>query len=206
MSKVLTPSVNSPSDMQIEKLHERLLSATSKSGVTPQQFYAALAYPGVELEDGLLAVIVRFAKKASGIIVAPISAEDTGLVPNDWEVESDDLEGEINLAAMDYHFSVRGDTSYIVNGYTVLQEAGNAYGSLGFAAVLLKAQDEGKEIFPVASRNKHYFFMPRTILLDDRRGRYIAYFDWIGGRWALDFHLLDDHLFGRGRFVRPRGE
>jgi len=41
-----------------------------------------------------------------------------------------------------------------------------AVGSLGYAAELLKAQKQGKEIFPVESRGKHYFIMPRTRLLD----------------------------------------
>ena len=87
----------------------------------------------------------------------------------------------------------------------MLARAGNAYGSLGFTAVLLKAQDEGKEIFPVESRGKHYFIMPRTILLDDRQDRGVAYFLWSGRQWALSFRYLGGYLFGGGgRFVRPR--
>ena len=74
----LTPPV--PSDPQIGKLYERLLSAGRKSGITSQQFQTALAYPGTELEDGLLKVIVCFAERVSGIIT-PVRAQDTGLIP-----------------------------------------------------------------------------------------------------------------------------
>lgn len=200
----MTPSVNTPTDPQVGKLHERLLSAARKSGLTTQQFQVALAYPGTELEDGLLVTIVQFAKKASGIIT-PVRAEETGLIPNGWSVESDSLEGDISLANLDYSSCPvqEGDNGY-VNGDTMLARAGNAYGSLGFVAVLLKAQAEGKEIFPVASRGKNYFIMPRTILLDVSRGRRVACFGWDGSRWALGFGYLDDGFRGRIRFVRPR--
>lgn len=198
-----TPSVSKPSDPQVGKLHERLLSVARKSGVTPQQFQIALAYPGMELEDGLLEVIVRFAKKASGIIT-PVRAQDTGLIPQDWSVESDNLEGDIDFANLDYSSGpVQGDEPY-VSGNTMLARASNAYGSLGFAAALLKAQAEGKEIFPVESRGKHYFLMPRAILLDDSRDRRVPYFHWGGERWVLSFDCLDGSFNGIDRFVRPR--
>ena len=80
-----------------------------------------------------------------------------------------------------------------------------AIGSLGFAKELLKAQDEGKEIFPVESRGKHYFVMPLTVLLDDDVGLRVAYFRWHGGRWVLRFFWLDDGFFDSGaRLVRVR--
>lgn len=192
-----------PSEPQVGKVHERLLAAARKSGVTPQQFQEALGYPGTGLEDELLAVFVRFAKKVSGIIT-PIRAQDTGLIPNGWTVESDNLEGDINLANLDYSSCpVREGESY-VSGDTMLQRAGNAYGSLGFVAALLKAQDEGKEIFPVESRGKHYFVMPRTILLSDGRRRGVAYFRWGGERWVLRFGWLVSRFRVHARFVRPR--
>lgn len=202
--ETLTPSANTPTDPQVGKLHERLLSVARKSGISSQRFQIALAYPGTELEEELLAVIVRFAKKANGIIT-PVSAQDTGLIPAGWTVESDSLEGDINLANLDYSSCPvqEGDGGY-VNGDTMLARAGNAYGSLGFAAALLKAQKEGKEIFPVESRGKHYFIMPRTILLGGRRGRRVACFDWDGRRWVLGFRWLGVSFDDGDRFVRPR--
>lgn len=200
----MTPSNAVPSDPQVGKLHERLLSATRKSGVTTQQFQIALAYPGTELEDGLLSVIVRFVKKAAGIIT-PVRAQETDLIPDGWSVEIDSLEGDVDLSKLDYSTCPvqPGDGGYI-GGDTMLGRAGNAYGSLGFTAALLKAQAEGKEILPVESRGKHYFIMSRTILLDDDRGRRVAFFGWDGRQWALDFGYLVNDFGGRGRFVRPR--
>ena len=202
--ETLTPSADTPSDPQVGKLHERLIAAARKSGVTIQQFQVALAYPGTELEDGITILIVQFAKKASGI-VTPVRAQDSGLIPNGWSVESDDLEGDISLANLDYSSCpVQGGDDGYVGGDTMLARAGNAYGSLGFSAALLKAQSVGKEIFPVESRGKHYFIMPRTILLDAYQDRGVAYFGWDGRRWALDFRYLGSGFSGDARFVRPR--
>jgi len=206
MKKTLTPSVKEPSDRQVGKLHDRILSATRKSGIDSDQFQIALVYPGTELEDGMVALLVRFAKKASGIIT-PVCAQDTGLITDSWTVKSDNLEGDINLANLDYSSGPVREGESDVNGDTMLERAGNAYGSLGFAAVLLKAQDEGKEIFPVESRGKHSFIMPRTVLLGvDRLHLRAAVFFWHGGRWELAFfYLLDGRVFDSSfRFVRPR--
>ncbi|MDP2709035.1 MAG: hypothetical protein Q8O93_03250 [bacterium] len=198
MEKTLTPSVR-----QAGKLHDRILSAARKSGIDSGQFQDALAYPGTELEDGMIVLLVRFAKKARGIIT-PVRAEDTGIIPNGWTVKSDNLEGDINLANLDYSSCpVRASESY-VSGDTMLERAGNAYGSLGFAATLLKAQEEGKEIFPIESRGKHYFIMPRTILLYDDRNRKVADFDWSDEQWVLSFRWLDYNFNDSARFVRPR--
>ena len=204
MEKTLTPSVvKVPSDKQVGKLHDRILSAARKSGIDCGKFQDALAYPGTELEDEMIALLVRFSKKVRSI-VTPVRAEDTGFVPGGWTVKSDNLEGDISLANLDYSSCpVREGDSY-VGGDTMLERAGNAYGRLGFAAALLKAQEEGKEIFPVESRGKHYFIMPRTILLDGGRYREVAYFDWDGERWVLNFDWLGSYFGGSGRFVRPR--
>ena len=116
----------------------------------------------------------------------------------------DNLEGDINLANLDYSSRpVHTGESY-VSGDTMLARAGNAYGSLGFAAALLKVQDEGKEIFPAESRGKLYFIMPCTILLDGNRGRLVPCFYWHRLRWALFFNCLDSLWSGLSRFVRPR--
>lgn len=142
--------------------------------------------------------------KLHGGIITPVRAQDSGLVPNGWEVKSDNLEGDINLANLDYSSCPVQAGELYVSGDTMLARAGNAYGSLGFAAALLKAQVEGKEIFPIRSRGKHYFLMPRTILLDGNRRRRVACFGWDGGQWVLGFSDLDDDFDDDGRFVRPR--
>lgn len=173
--------VKLPSDPQVGKLHERMLSAACKSGVA------------------------RFVKKASGIIT-PASAQNTSLIPRGWRVKEDDLEGDVSLANLDYSTSpVWAGESY-VPGDWMLNRVDNAYGSLGFSAALLKAQNEGKEIFPVKSRGKHYFVMPRTILLDRHQDRQVACFEWRGKSWKLFFKWLgvDNGIFyGNARFVRP---
>ena len=148
----------------------------------------------------MVSLLVRFAKKANSMIT-PAYAQDTGLVPGGWSVKSDSLEGDISLANLDYSFGpVQAGEPY-VSGDTMLARAGNAYGSLGFAAALLKAQAEGKEIFPVGSRRKHYFLMPRTVLLDYGRGRRVACFGWSCGWWVLSFGYLGCGFFDGGRFV-----
>ena len=210
--KTLTPSVKEPTVPQAEKLSDRIYVAARKSGIDSGQFQDALAYPGTELEDGMVVLLVRFAKKARGIIT-PVGAEDSGLIPNGWTirikngVRQDFPEGDVDLAKLDYSICpVREGESY-VNGDTMLERAveAKAYGSLGFAAILLKEQEKGKEIFPVESRGKHYFIMPLTeLLLDVRRLRRVACFDWCGRQWVLRFGWLDSGFDGSARFVRPR--
>lgn len=203
----LTPS--EPSVNQVEKVCDRLMVAARKSGIPLAQFQVALGFPGTGLEDDLAAVFVKYAKKASGI-VTPVRAEDTGLIPQSWKVKKggDRPEGDVDLAKLDYSTCpVRKDEEY-VSGETMMKRARElgAIGSLGFAAELLKAQDEGKEIFPVESRGVHYFIMPLTELQDVDGNGGVAYFRWPGERWGLDFRWLLFRWLGRfsrcGRFVR----
>jgi len=195
---------STPSKRQVGKLEERLQAVARKSGLDSRQFQIALAYPGTELEDEMVSLLVRFSKKASGIIT-PVRAQDTGLIAGGWSVESDNPEGGISLANLDYSTGpVQEKDGGYVDGDTMLARAGNAYGSLGFAAALLKAQEEGKEIFPVESRGRHYFIMPRTVLLHDYRHRRVACFDWDGQQWVLAFGWLSDDFHDDVRFVRPR--
>jgi hypothetical protein len=206
MSKqTLTVAKNDPQVGQVRRIWERVVTASRKLGVTAKMFQAALAYPGTELEDGIVAMVVRLAKKATGI-VTPRRATETGLIPAGWSVKSDQPEAEVNLAQLDYDYCpVRAGESYI-NGDTMLACATEAHaiGSLGLVADLLKAQDEGKEIFPVESRGKHYFIMPLTVLLDDDGSRHVAYFGWDGGRWVVIFSFVGSDFNARGRFVRVR--
>jgi len=124
-------------------------------------------------------------------IVSPVRAQDTGLIPKDWTVEADVPEGEINLAELDYSLD--------------RFQLARAFGSLGLAVELLKVQRAGKEIFPVESRGQHYFFMPRTILLDGKGNRYIPYFAWNGGskQWVLNFSKHHSLFLSVARFIGP---
>ena len=190
-----------PSDQQVGKLCDRILSAVRKSGVNRKYFQDDLAYSGTELEDELVGVIVRFTKKVKGIIT-PVRAQDTGLIPNGYTVKSDNLEGDVKFANLDYSSCPFRKGDYYVDGDKMLERAGNAYGSLGFAAALLKAQEEGKEIFPVKSRRKHYFIMPRTVLSKiGGDNDIVAYFYWKGKKWALHYIWLKEHFKGDSRFV-----
>lgn len=198
----LTPS--KPSTNQVEKICDRLMVAARKSGVPMAQFQVALGFPGTGLEDDLAAVFVKYAKKAQSI-VTPIAAADTGLVPQDWKVRKDTPEGDVDLAKLDYSACPVRDDEY-VSGETMMKRARKlgAIGSLGFAAELLKAQDEGKEIFPVESRDKHYFIMPLTELRDDDGHGSVAYFHWVGKRWKLFFRRLGSGFSRDVWFVRRR--
>jgi hypothetical protein len=196
-----------PSDPQVGKLHERLLAAARKSGVTPAQFQLALGFPGTDLEDEIAASIVKFSKRASGI-VTPVRAQDTGLIPEGWTLETEELEGDVELGKVDYSYCPVHEGEQYVNGPTMLQRSveQKAVGSLGYAAELLKAQKAGKEIFPVESRGKHYFVMPRTVLLGRGRVRHVAYFVWgvKASEWVLDFDCVDFSFSSSDRLLRPR--
>lgn len=65
-----------------------------------------------------------------------------------------------------------------------------------------KAQGQGKEIFPVASRGKHYFILPLTELQGGDGNGNVACFIWDGERWVLNFDWLGGDFGSRGRFVR----
>jgi hypothetical protein len=175
----------------------------------PAQFQLALAFPGTDLEDDIAASIVKFSKRASGI-VTPVRAQDTGLIPEGWTLEAEELEGDVELGKVDYSYCPVHEGEEYVNGTTMLQRAveQKAVGSLGYAAELLKAQKAGKEIFPVESRGKEYFIMPRTRLLGRDRGRLVAGFRWRDGasEWVLDFAWAGaGGGFGSGgRVLRPR--
>lgn len=143
--------------------------------------------------------------KATAVAKA-LSAKKSGLVPDGWKVTSDFPEGDVDLAKLDYSLCpVRGSETSI-NGTTMVARAkeDRAIGSLGLAAVLIAAQDEGKEIFPVESRGKHYFIMPLTELQGDDGNGDVAYFYWSDEeqRWVLDFYWFDDGFSRGGRFVR----
>lgn len=196
----LTPS--KPTKNQVGKVRERLMAAARKSGIPLAQFQVALDFPGTGLEDELAALFVKYAKKAWGI-VTPVAAKDTGLVPEGWEVKKDCLEGDVDLAKLDYSFCPHHENEVYISSMTMLKEAAEvgAIGSLGFAAALLEAQNEGKEIFPVESRDKHHFIMPLTELHPVGGATRIPAFSWRGWGWVLVFDCFGDDISRRARFV-----
>lgn len=147
----------------------------------------------------------KISTKHSGILT-PIRAQDTGLVPEQWKVEKDELEGEVILAELNFDYCPVLDDEHLINGDTLLQRAdeANVIGSLGLAAELIRAQDEGREIFPIESRDKHHFSMPRTILRSSHGGRHVPDFTWCRSGWILCFRGLDSGLSSCCRLLRAR--
>ena len=204
------PVSNNPREgKQGRRLYYRLKTSIHKTGMSIAELQPALEYPGTDMEDEFAAILVKYSKKVRGI-VTPVRAQDTGLIPEGCIVEKDDLEGDVNLAKVDYSYCPVQTGEQWVNGPTMFKRAAekHAVGSLGYAAHLLKAQKEGKEIFPVESRGKEYFIMPRTVLLDRYGNRHVASFYWFGkaSEWVLLFFWADTGgAFGSDdRFLRPR--
>ncbi len=215
METPLTVSTNNPREgKQGRKLYYRLKTSIKKSGLLIVALQPALEFPGTAMEDDIAAILVKYSKMARGI-VTPVRAEDTGLMPQGYSVyltpqgvRKDRLEGDVELANVDYICPLRDDDGDYIGGEVMLQRSVElkAIGSLGYAFALLKAQEQGKEIFPVESRGKHYFIMPLTELLGDDRGRRVACFGWHGKslRWVLFFRWVGGVFARRGRFVVPR--
>ncbi len=215
MPKTSLTSEHKPSKGQIRQARTLTTEAVEETldeegTFTGEELQAIHANGGVykqEFATIFRVFVLNFARKA--LAITPVRAQDTGLIPlreGYWKVLKDDLEGEINPANLDY-FScpVLQGESY-VDGITMLRRSMGAYGSLGFAAALLKLQGKGKEIFPRESRGKHHFLMPLTILGDSYGSRCLACFFWRDGHWALEFRSVSrKDLFGvEARFVRPR--
>ena len=194
---------DSPRDKQVGKLHERLIIAAKKSGVTPEQFQAALEYPGTELEDEVAGTFLRFSKRASGVFT-PVAARETGLVP-DWceKIEKDELEGDVELAKLDFTYCPVHKGEEYVTGDTMLARAGKvvAIGSLGLGKIILDAQKEGKEIVPA---DVQVVILPRTILRYRIGYRHVPYLYRYGAQLVLNFIWLGNNFDRDGRLVRPR--
>ncbi len=150
---------------------------------------------------------VNSTERQGGNIVRPLRAQDTGLVPEGWTVEADDLEGEIDLTKLDFSLPVIRDGEIWVNGDTVRKRAAEAkaYGSLGFAYELLKAENEGKNVFPVVPIGKHYFLVfPRTVLRDRNGIRVMHSINFHNRRWGIDPYLMGGRFRDFARFICPR--
>lgn len=204
---------------QIRELYKRykyLLKAANGLEISLPQFLDAVALPGIALEDEIRDLIIWRANKANNIIT-PVRAQDTGLIPNGWTIESDDPEGDVSLGSLDFSYCPLQPDKLHIRDYMISKEPGNIIfkwpdnvcGSLGLAAEFRKAQKEGKEIFPVESRGKNCFIMPLTILLDADKNqilakpnRRVAFFTWVGGEWVLYFFWLDCGFNSDDRFVR----
>ncbi|MEK7617667.1 MAG: hypothetical protein AAB410_00815 [Patescibacteria group bacterium] len=170
------------------------------------EFQVALGYPGTELEDEIAASITKFSKRASGICT-PVRAEETGLVPSGYTVESDDLEGDIDIANLDFDTCpVREGDGDWVSGDTMMARAKQvkAIGSLGFGKLVLDKQKEGKDIIPVELRGKVYILLTRTVLRRRSGSRCVLYLRWDGKRWVVDVYWLDVYFYRYVRFVRSR--
>lgn len=174
-----------------------------KLNILAEEWQVAVIEDGGIFQDQVVEVVKKLVKKARGIIT-PVRAQDTGLVPKNWKVRNDKPEGDVDLAKLDYSACPVHEDEESVSGETMMKRVKElgAIGSLGFAAALLKAQDKGKEIFPVESRGVHYFIMPLTELQDDGDDGVVAYFRWFGERWRLDSSFLDDGFSRDVRFVR----
>mgnify|MGYP001620138798 CR=1 FL=1 len=124
------------SNKQGDKLRERLGIALEKSGVAKDQVQLALAHPGTGLEDEMVDTIIRFSKKASGI-ATPLRAVETGLIPSGWSVESDDLEGEVDLGKLDFSYAPCKSSESYINGGKMIEraKAQSVLGSLGLAKI-----------------------------------------------------------------------
>ena len=173
-----------------------------------QAIHANAASYKRELAIRFIAFVRSFAKQLLGI-ATPVPAEQTNLILAKWTVvvrngvRQDFPEGDVDLAKLDYSTCPVHDDEYI-GGDTMMKRAKelDAIGSLGFAADLLKAQDQGKEIFPVESRGVHCFIMPLTELQDGDGHGSVAYFLWDGERWELVFAWLGYDFRRHDRFVR----
>ncbi len=218
MSTLLTSKKNATEAQfrRVRNLTQEAIEAANleQAGFTHddmQAIHANAAPYKKELAVAFIAFLTSFTKKLLGI-ATPVPADKTSLIPNGWTVKvresvpQDFPESDVDLSKLDYSLCpVRGSEEHI-NGTTMMARAreDKAIGSLGLAAVLLKAQDEGKEIFPVESRGKHYFIMPLTELQGVIGFGYVAYFRWSRGerRWVLGFGWLGRSFVRDGRFVR----
>ena len=137
--------------------------------------------------------------------MTPICAQDTGLVPSGYIVESEDLEGDINLVNLDFgtFAGVDGDgDSVTVDSMVARSKEVQAIGSLGFARLVLDAQKEGKDIIPAELRGKVYIILPRTILVHRDGFRCAAFLIWHSERWVVLVSWLGTRFNRNVRFVR----
>ncbi len=180
------------SNNQGDKLRERVGIALEKSGVTMDKVQIALGYPGTGLEDDIVSSIIKYSNKASGI-VTPISALETGLVPSGWVVVSDDLEGDIDIANLDFGYSPCEASESYISGDNMLKRATatKAIGSLGFAKYVLDEQAAGRQVIPEELQGQKYIICFRTILEGSSGRRHVAYLRWVGEQWVVGFRWID---------------
>lgn len=195
---------------RVTNLCKRLVTAARKAkvplGILEDELMKTLASLGAETSGSITEL-------ATGMVV-PVRAEDTGLVPKGWSVyrkntiPQDFLERSINFARLSYGTCLAQGGKPFVKGAAMLDRAisTNAYGSLGFAALLLKAQRERKEIFPKESRQERCYIMPRTILIDIEGFLRVGVFLWRRRKWALEFRRVDNPFDCHDWFVCARGK
>lgn len=147
-----------------------------------------------------------------------VCAQDTGLVPNGWTVESDDVESAIDLAKLDFTYSPCGEDEDYIFGDEMLKraKAAKALGSLGFAKLVLDAQAEGRDIIPTYLPGMNHIILPRTVLRDlqgylcvpdlyiGRRDLSASYIWTRGVRWYQNFRRLEIPIFASCVVTRVR--
>lgn len=158
------------------------------------------------------------------LIVTPVPASQTGLTPTGSSAEGytlheDSPEGQIDIGMSVLDFSlgpVWEEQEEWVDLDTMLRRAAQvrAYGSLGFAKLILEAQKEGRNIIPRELRKPGVvILLPRTTFQNKVGKRGVACLDAGGGpsvregMWGVYFSWWGRYTnpFQRGAlFVRPR--
>ena len=134
-------------------------------------------------------------------MVSPLSAMETGLIPEGWgwTVEKDDLEGDINLAKLDFDYCPVSDEVTLDRA----DKVEGLVGSLGFAKIVLDAQKEGKDIIPAELRSRVYIVCSRTVIRDGYGYHRVAALVG-GGPWVIRWLHLSEGFFPEDRLVRSR--
>jgi hypothetical protein len=196
------------SENQGDKLRQRIGIALEKSGVAKDKIQRALEFPGTALEDEIVATIIKFSKQVSGIIT-PVSAIETGFVPNGWSLISDELEGDVDTTKLDFNFAPCNKIGSSISGDVMLERCiatPNIIGSLGFAAEVLNAQEVGRDIIPSKLKDRKCVIFPKTILRDIYGDRRVACLDvGTSGQWKLLYESIGNEFrFNYSKYVVPR--
>jgi hypothetical protein len=196
----------------MEGIYERVLAIAGKSGtkLEPRHVEAAKSYPGTDLEQEFLRVLLKYNTLQTGMTL-PFSAKSTGLLRQSTRVESDDLSTEINLNRLDFSRSVVEEGEDWASGETILPRA-DKYGAIGglwLAKKILEAQEEGDKalgkIVPLGKEGYRVkpiteaILLPRTVVLpaNYEGKRFVPYLSWgkVGhGHFSLDFLWLGNNM------------
>lgn len=137
------------------------------------------------------------------LIVRPLSAAETGLVPDWCDKVEEELEGDIELSKLDFSYCPVHDGEDGVNGDTMLvrAKAEAAMGTLGFGKIILDLHEQGKDVVPPEVQ---VVILPCTILRRRGGDRSVPYLYRRGAQLVLNFFWLGYDFSRRARLVRPR--